>query len=179
MFMNELIAFTTRVFTLKIRRAGLASRSGIEVGKSRTPDLQSCRWMMVRRTPLAMMGVIGMVGVMGLSPMQLSAWPPETSQLIAGETVKYLPPALMALLKHFPDDLDAGFTSAQPAATQAALDAKLIASGEALEAQMRRPGDLPKFARQWGAYLRLVIEAADPLPGAAVAEPARDRKSVV
>lgn len=107
------------------------------------------------------------------SPRRLPAWPPETSKLIATESVKYLPPALMALLKHFPDDFNAGFTAAQPAATTAALDAQLIAAGELLEAQMRQPGDLPKFARQWGAYLRLVIEAADPLPGAAVAEPAR------
>jgi hypothetical protein len=116
---------------------------------------------------------LALMGVMGLYSMQLNAWPPETSKLIAGETVKYLPPALMALLKHFPDDFNAGFTAAQPAGTQAALDAQLLAAGETLEAQMHQTGDLPKFARQWGAYLRLVIEAADPLPGASVAEPAR------
>lgn len=116
---------------------------------------------------------LSLAAALALTPLRISAWPPETSKLIAGESVKYLPPALTALLKHFPDDFNAGFSAAQPAGTQAALDAQLLAAGEALEAQMHQTADLPKFARQWGGYLRLVIEAADPLPGAAVAEPAR------
>jgi hypothetical protein len=117
--------------------------------------------------------MLSLTAALALAPLRISAWPPETSKLIAGESVKYLPPALTALLKHFPDDFNAGFSAAQPAGTQAALDAQLIAAGESLEAQMRQTADLPKFARQWGAYLRLVIEATDPLPGASVAEPAR------
>jgi hypothetical protein len=110
---------------------------------------------------------------MGLGAGRVQGWTPETTQQLAAETVKYLPPALTGLLNHYTNEFNAGFTNIKPAGNQAALEAQLISAGEQLEAQMRKPGDLPAFARQWGGYLRLVLECADPLPGAQVAEPAQ------
>lgn len=93
----------------------------------------------------------------------LCAWTPETSQLIARDAVKQLPPALVGMISHYPEPFNAGFTEAKPAADRASLEAQLVAAGEQLEARMQKAGDLAGFARAWGEYLRLAIEAADPL----------------
>ena len=93
----------------------------------------------------------------------LCAWTPETSQLIARDAVKQLPPALVGMLAHYPEPFNAGFTEVKPAAGRAALEAQLVAAGEQLETRMQKAGDLTGFSRAWGEYLRLAIEAADPL----------------
>ena len=98
-----------------------------------------------------------------LAAAPLCAWTPETSQLIARDTVKLLPPALAGMIGHYPEPFNAGFTEVKPAAGRAALEAQLVAAGEQLEARMQKTGDLAGFARAWGEYLRLAIEAADPL----------------
>lgn len=108
-----------------------------------------------------------------LAAAPLFAYTPETSQLIARDTVKQLPPALVGMVGHYPEPFNAGFIEVKPAPERAALEAQLVAAGEQLELRMQKTGDLAGFAKAWGAYLRLAIEATDPLLDANLGAAAR------
>ena len=107
-----------------------------------------------------------------IAPLAAAAWVPETAQLIARDSAQNLPPAMLSMIRHFPDPFNAGFTDAKPAQSRPELEAQLIAQGETLTGLMQQTGELQKCAHEWGVFLRLAIEAGDPFLGAPLSPPA-------
>lgn len=107
-----------------------------------------------------------LTAALALLPLAGRAWTPEAAQLLARDASQHLPPALLAMVGHFPDAFNDGFSKAKPAAGRAALEAQLAAQGAKLAGMMQQVGNLADFSREWGAYLRLALEACDPFLGA-------------